>query len=62
MCVLKLAKFLAVMEMDHMQKKGQQTHGNTSVFKWVAGLFTPVIHILDIGCTGVNGADMKSDS
>ena len=26
MCVLKLMKFVAVMEMDHMQNKGQQTH------------------------------------
>jgi len=24
--VLKLMKFLAVMEMDHVQNKGQQTH------------------------------------
>jgi hypothetical protein len=29
-------------------------HGNTSAFKWVTGPFTPVIHIYDIGCTGVN--------
>jgi hypothetical protein len=32
------------------------------MFKWVAGVFTPVIHILDIGCTGVNEAGMKNDS
>ena len=37
-------------------------HGNTSVLRWVASLFTPVVHIFDIGCTGVNEADIKSDS
>lgn len=65
MSVLKLLKFLAVMEMDHIQNKGQQTHMAIHILlcsNGFADLFTPVIHILDIGCTGVNETGMKSDS
>lgn len=48
--------------MDHIKRMTANPHGNTSVFKWVAGLFTPAMNQLDIGGTGVNDADMKSDS
>lgn len=46
----------------HPKQRTTNPHDNTSVFKWVAGLFTPVVHIFDIECTVVNEADMKSDS
>lgn len=44
----------------HAKQGTANPHDNISVFKWVAGLFTPVI-LLDIGCTVVNEADVKID-
>jgi len=47
-----------------MQNKGQQTH--MAILLWSNGFqvffFSPIIHIFDIGCTGVIEADMKIDS
>ena len=46
----------------HAKQRTTNPCGHTSVFKWVTGIFSLVIHMFDIGRTGVSDADMKNDS